>query len=264
VRHLARGVSDEMTFSRNEIVFEMEGKIRFRFRDHPEKLVGKGYFVFLPVGGLFRYKAVKDSVVMVIRLHRNVKLCEGFIVEQLLAKSRPQEEMEKPESVTALEILPPIWHFLEGLNGCISDGLRCANYFNTKIEELFILLFVYYSKESLHDFFSLILSPDTLFSEQVRLNYHKYHTAQELAHSMHMTVSKFNKKFKSVFGMPPYQWMLEGKAKRIHSEVYSGNKPLKQIAEEYGFTAQSHLNRFCKEIFGINPGEIRKKREQMD
>lgn len=255
---LDQGQTKEMVFRRNEIAFMLKGEIRFAFRNHAEKVVSEGEFIFVPVGGTFRYTVVKKARVLIIRLNENIKLCEGYLIEELYTQGGSQVGNVRRE-ICAMAINRPLQLFLAGLNITIQEGLNCRYYFDTKSKELFILLRAYYSLEQLRDFFSLIISPDTAFSEYIRANHQHYKTAKELAEAMHMTPKLFSKKFIKVFGEPSIIWMKKEKALSVYSELHSGQAPIAHIVDKYRFSSQSHLNKFCKKEFGRNPGEIRKR-----
>lgn len=257
IRHLEQGYEEEIIFRKNEIVFMTEGEVRFIFRDYPEKTHRKGEFVFLPMGGIFRYTVSKKTMIYVVRPNGRIKLCEGYRIEELYKfGGRLQENCCK--EISALKINNPLWHFLDGLNKMVQGGLKCRYFFDTKVRELFILLNAYYPRQQLWEFFSLILSPDTVFSEYVRENYHQYHTVNELATSMNITAKHFGKLFTHTFGIPPGKWLKRERAQMIYHELRSGVKPLKQLSDEYGFSTPQQLDRFCKRELKKNPGEIRK------
>jgi len=105
-----------------------------------------------------------------------------------------------------------------------------------------------------------VLSPDTGFSEFVRINHSKYKTVAELADACNMSPKNFARKFAGVFNETPVRWMNTERARAIHHELVSGNKPFGQIAYENGFSDQAHFNKFCKKYLGENPGGIRVRR----
>ncbi len=251
---------EKREFSRNEIVFMMEGKMEFTFRNHPQKSVQKGQFIFIPVGGTLHFKAGSKSMALVIRLSDRVRFCQGVMVEQLFEKCKvPQGETINPAAIHPLDIKAPLWHFMTGVAAVFSDGLMCRQYFETKVQEFFILLWTYYTKEKLRDFFALILSPDTAFSEYVRANVLQYKTVGEFAAGLNMTAKQFTRKFGQVFGHAPHTWMLQEKTRRIQADLMLGEKDNKQIAYEYDFSTVNHLYDFCKKNLGATPGEIRGK-----
>lgn len=258
VRKILCGHKDEMTFLRNEIVFVMEGKIRFWFRDHPERETAKGEFFFIPTGGTFRYKTERKSMVLVIRLNEGMRLCQGFMIEQLYEKAKTKEDLRLQATISTLEINTHLWTFLDGLVAVLTDGLRCRYYFETKTQELSILLRSYYPKDKLLEFFSLILSPDTAFSEYVRTHFMKFRKVKDFAASMNLTVKQFTSRFNRVFGLSPYVWMMRERTRMIYMDLMAGRKDNKQIAHDYGFTTPSQLYDYCRENLGKTPGEIRR------
>lgn len=258
IRSLERGDEKEMTFHRSEIGFITQGQIRLTFPGHPEKALCGGEFIFIPVGGVLRYAVQEKVLVLIVRLNKSMKLCAGSRIEELYRPEGTRQESSRGE-IHPLKANIPLRHFLEGLNLAVLSGFSCRDYFDTKARELFILLKAYYPHEDLRGFFSPVLSPDTAFSEYVRENHHKYNSAKQLAGAMNMTPKLFSKKFVKVFAVPAREWMRREKALCIYSELHSGDKPFTQIADEYRFSSQSHLNKFCLGMFGKNPGEIRRR-----
>ena len=254
---ISDGEKNKITLSTNEIVFIMEGKISCASCDNPREEFCRGHLIFLPAGNQLCYTASTLSMVLILRLTDSIFLCPNLSIKHLC--SRMKEE-EKPESLFPLEINDRLWHFAEGLIDTWQDGLRCKLYLRAEISKLLNMLPVYYSKDDLSRFFYPILSPDTTFSEFIRMNHLKYHTVNELSTAMNMTSQQFTRRFQNVFGQAPYEWMQEQKAQLIYEEICRNNKPLKEIAANYGFSDQANFNRFCKTFFETTPGKIRKSR----
>lgn len=257
IRNLEQNHQEDITLQKNEIVFIVEGEVRFVFRNYAEKTLHKGEFIFISVGGIFRFTVLEKTRAIIFRLNGNVKLCSGFRIEELYSQGNTRRKGEHRE-LYPLEINQLLWYYLNGLSEAIQGGLSCRYYFDTKVNELLVLLKVYYPHETLKDFFASILSPDTMFSEYVRANHHKYKTSKELAMAMNMTPKLFSKKFMQVFGEPALAWMSREKALCVYSDLHSGDEPIALIADKYWFSSQAHLTKFCKRELGKNPGEIRK------
>lgn len=254
---------ESISINTNEIVFFLEGKLRFIFKDFPEYIATKGEIVFLAAGGDFSYEALSDCVIVVFRIHKPMKLCNTFPVERLNnIKNIDPRNQYKPhtEHLSLLQMNPRVWYLIYGVRDSLSDGQRCVQFFELKIQEFFLTLRIYYTKEEIHDFLYLVLSGDTAFSEYIRLNWNKHRTVQELAKSMNMATKAFTLKFKDIFKTSPYKWMLLGRAQHIQNEILTSNKPFKQIAMENDFVAFSQFSRFCKKHLGQNPSEIRCKK----
>ena len=256
-RKIPRGTEVEITLSYHEIVFMIEGRLRYMIRDHnPVELV-RGYFTFIPIGRTLRYKAKTNCLIFIVRQNMNFRLCHSFSIEKLYNIINRGNTSCK---LTPLEINPRLYHYINGLKDTCEDGIMCRYFFEAKITEFFVLLRAYYSDEQLQGLFLPILSPDTEFSEFVYRNYKKYRTVTEMAVAMKLTTGQFTDRFHRIFSQAPRDWMQKQKANGIFTDICHSNKTLKQISADYDFAVQAHLIRFCKKIFNQTPGEMRRKR----
>jgi len=263
ILNLAKGTGESITTNNNEIVFFLEGKLRFLFKDFPEYTASKGEIIFLPAEEKFSYKALSDCSIIIFRIKDSIRLCDAYPIENI---NKPDEllidqHIPRTKSLCLLQMNPRVWYLLNGLRDSVNDGLKCIHYFNLKIKEFFFMLRAYYTKEEIHDFLYLIISGDTAFSEYIRLNWSKYKTVSHLAKSLNMSEAKFHRKFRRIFSQTPYQWMLDGKTQIIYNEIVCGQKPFKQIASENGFKTSCQFSKFCKLRLGQNPSAIRLKKK---
>lgn len=90
-------------------------------------------------------------------------------------------------------------------------------------------------------------------------NYKRTSNIKDLAELSYYSLSGFDKKFRRIFGQAPSKWMNERRKTNIYKELFDANKTLKQISKEYGFSSAVYFNNYCKSVFGMSPGEIRKK-----
>lgn len=254
------------TMRNNLLIFIMEGSVHYCMGNQRNQEAKKGAFLLIPQGWTIEMNIGTDCIIMAFRILHRISFCEQFKIEQLvdiprkktkgaLSKNANSEPSKNP---TFLKINTPIWNYLFSLYSSMADGLLCRNYFDTKIIELFYLLRAYYSKEQLYELFNPVASADTLFSDYVRLNHHKYKTVSQLADSMKMSYTRFSRKFRKIYHQPPYQWMINQRAEAIYTELTRGDKNLKQIAADFGFPSPAQFNDFCKNKWSRTPGEIRK------
>ena len=258
VKKIKKTAKGEIAFSCNEIVFIMEGQIHFSLRN--SQLEGEfytGQILFMPAGGKLQYKTLARSNLLIFRLEDSLNLCYNFSLERL---HNLITEKGKSEGLVPLAINIRLQHFAHGITEMLGDGVKCRVFLQSSITTLLIMIRVYYSPEELCRFFSPILSSDTLFSEQVRMNHLKYRTVNDLATAMNMTSQQFTRRFNSVFGQSPHEWMQQEKSRLIYGEICNSNMPFKEIANRYGFTVQANFNRFCQLMFSMSPGDIRKGR----
>jgi len=261
---MVTGTSNKSVVINNEIVFIIEGCIRYCFKGLPTHEGAKGQIIFQPAGEHYSYEALADSTVVIFRLLNPLSLCRKFSIEKLygipaiVPGNVPEREKKH---IGTLEINSKIWYFLDGLIDCIADGLKCRRWFDLKITEFFTYLRVYYTKEETRDFFLSILSGDTAFSEYIRLNWHRFASVNEMASALNMSRNRFSRRFTEIFGTSPYRWMSEGRAKRAHDEITATNKSFKQIAIDNEFGSDTQFTRFIRKEFGKTPSELRKSTE---
>ncbi|GGK18861.1 helix-turn-helix domain-containing protein [Parabacteroides faecis] len=260
-----KGKNSNLPIRTNEIVFFLEGELRFVFSDLPEYVGRKGHMVLLPAGGRYYFETLEDTVMLILRITKPIQICENLSIEKFYHhfsanKKKPNKNMPR---FSTLDMNERIWHFVEGVANCLTDGVRCCGYFDLVVKEFILMLSVYYSKKEICDFlYYLSLSEDTVFEEHVRRQWHIYKNVEEIAESVWMTPRKFSDKFKVVFGQTPYSWMKENRAKLIKKELTTTDKLIKQIAFEQGFENKSQFTKFCKKELGANPTEIRAGKSQ--
>lgn len=238
----------------SKIIFVVEGSLRISYGDIIDKEVHQGQMFILRQGYHYKAYAEKDIFIMIFRMNAQINLCDRFSLQQLYA-----EGINTQDDFNALTINEQLGNFLKWTFINISNGLKCTHFLDIKRQELFFLLRAYYSKEDLALFFRPLLNNDQIFSNFIYENHYKVKNIQQLVSLSNYSVSAFNKRFKKSFGISPYRWMKEERAKRIFHEINNYSKNFKVISEEYGFSSLSQFNDFCKVHFGLTPGEIRKK-----
>ena len=250
----------KMSVNSNEIVFVLEGKLKYTFDDLAEYEVSKGQLIFLHARGKYSCKALENVTIVVFRITKPMQFCDAFSIEKLY---NPEEyagtfRPAAKNMFSVLDMNPRLQHFIEEVKDCFSDGLRCQGYFEIKAKELFYLLRVYYTKEVLRDFFFLIQNEDTAFSEYIRLHWKRFDSIADMAESMQLSYKQFSKRFTDVFGEAPQKWIVKSRAQNIYNEITLTEKLFKQIAIENGLGSNIHLTWFCQKNFGKAPSDIRR------
>lgn len=82
----------------------------------------------------------------------------------------------------------------------------------------------------------------------------------DLAQAAGFSRTQFVRLFKNTFACTPYQYVLDMRLQRARELVLSGETPLVGIAEEVGFSSQSHMTTAFVRAFGVTPGELRRTR----
>ncbi|MFT3995574.1 MAG: AraC family transcriptional regulator [Dysgonomonas sp.] len=252
---LKKGQNWNFTSQKNKIVLLTSGSLNFSFGEYSDRNISKGQILAFPANYNFSSEALEDSVVITMRTTAQMSLCDGYVMDNLLAEKKDDFEFD----LTLLEMKDIVCLYAQSLESYLDDDFRCYYLFEMKIKEFFYLLRGYYTKDELLSFFYLTLTNDNSFSDFIQVNYHKAKTVQELADLANYSLSGFQKRFKRVFGVSAYHWMQEKRSKNILHEINNRSKSLKEISNDYGFSSPSHFNDFCKEYFGTTPGKIRKQ-----
>lgn len=253
IKTISKGQPFEGYSSQSEFVFMLEGSAAYRLRGLSMIELNEGQILTISPDKQFSISTKTSAKLLVIRITKTMGLCECFPLENLLCFRK-----EDSRDVTLLEINPAIEAFIIGLSESLEQGLRCKYYLETKTKELFYLFRAYYPKEQLAQFLSDILHADAYFYYFVKENYLKAGSIPEFAKMMDMKQLAFDKKFKEVFGVPPYKWIIQQKIRNIHHALCTENTPLNNLAVRFGFSSKSSFNDFCKKNLGVSPGRIRK------
>jgi len=89
-------------------------------------------------------------------------------------------------------------------------------------------------------------------------NFSKNVTLELLAQVSGVSPFHLLRVFRSAFGLPPYEFLVNLRVERAKQLLTIGY-PIAQVAFETGFYDQSHLTRHFKHIVGVTPGQYLKK-----
>ena len=77
-------------------------------------------------------------------------------------------------------------------------------------------------------------------------------TLEEIAKNFHIGTFHLIRLFKKAFGMTPHQYILSQRLNHAKALLLQGEN-IAQVALDCGFSDQSHLYKYFKEVFGISP-----------
>ncbi|MFC5068158.1 helix-turn-helix domain-containing protein [Flaviflagellibacter deserti] len=76
---------------------------------------------------------------------------------------------------------------------------------------------------------------------------------QELADMVELSQSYFSHAFKASTGLPPHQWAMNARIRKVQDMLLRGEMALTEIAAETGFSDQAHFTRVFRRIVGDTP-----------
>jgi AraC-like DNA-binding protein len=258
LRSYKKGDTRQIVTEHNGIIVVLNGALNFSFERRVNKQVNEGTMVVLPIKHNYKVEITKDTTFIIFRLNIDFSFCDHFSIEALY---REQVEKREDRSTTRiLNINNVITGYMSHLITLLNDGLYCGYLLEIKLREFLYILRYYYPIQKLKGFFAPILSDDFKFSALVWENYEPNVSVSELAKITNYSISGFEKRFKKVFRVSPYQWVTSQKARAIYHEINCSTKTFAEMGYDFGFSSPAHFNNFCKKVFNETPGNIRKKR----
>lgn len=243
----------------NKLIFILKGEISFSFGKFIDCQIGDKKVIHLPAGYNFACKSLSNSKLLSISIRGQSRFCDDYLFKDLERDTSNSLEYIALEEINpaTLDINEVLEKYLDTLQQYLNAGVRCKSFYQIKIKELFYIFRWFYTKEALMRFFQSSLKGGDEFAACIIETGHKYRSVSELAESMNYTVSGFEKRFKRIFGISPYKWMIHQKAGKIFHQVRTTDLTFKQISSNFGFTSLSRFNDFCKTNLGKPPGDIR-------
>jgi transcriptional regulator GlxA family with amidase domain len=79
----------------------------------------------------------------------------------------------------------------------------------------------------------------------------------DMAAAARMSVFHFSRTFRKATGTGPHRYLLEARVERVKDRLRSGTDSLARIAEETGFSDQSHMSKVFRRFTGMSPRVFR-------
>jgi transcriptional regulator GlxA family with amidase domain len=93
--------------------------------------------------------------------------------------------------------------------------------------------------------------------EYVEAHLEKNISLQVLASTAGLSMSHFARAFKQSEGVPPHEYLVRCRVRRVQELLATTDLPLSEIARASGFSDQSHCTRRFREQVGITPSSYR-------
>jgi len=256
---LVKGKPFQIFSEQNQMVFIMQGSFDILSKKIYNKNIKEGELILIPIHRTCVMTPLADACVMIMKLDFNIAFCDRLPLDLLLEK---HAKNKNDLGIGLLKSNQKITDFIKTISDYVNSDFGCSYYYDLKIREFLFLLRAYHDKKQIFNFFKPMYSGDFTFSSSIYKYLNEVRTVKELAGKLNYSLSGFEKKFKRVFDLSPYQWMQEQKARKIYREVTCTKKTFTDIAFEYDFSSPAHFNDFCKHFFQNTPGGLRKENEK--
>lgn len=98
--------------------------------------------------------------------------------------------------------------------------------------------------------------------DHIHVNLRHDLSVAELAQIAGFSRTQFSRLFKNTFDCTPYQFVLFARLRRARHLLADTNMSLTEVAQECGFSSQSHLSTTLSRMEGVSPGNLRRMTRQ--
>lgn len=235
------------------VIFLLKGKIQILNPHRSNKIVLSNQFYMVGKNTVVKGTVEKGSEILIMQFdhisYDAIKVKLQQLRNQLITKTY---------AFRPLQFNPQMHIYIEQLKDILNHQIDCQHYTQGKVNELFLILQLYYTSDDFFTFCHPLISNASSFREMILKYYLKTNSLRELQQYTGMSTSTFNRKFKAEFNDSAYQWLLKQKASQIKTRLMNESTTLSDIIREFGFHSHSHLQKYCKTHFNMNPSELKK------
>lgn len=259
LRRVPRGgvfVKESITVSL--LLFMFRGKAHIRsISDIHGFDIRAGEMTCLPPGEHMQLYAHTDCEYLVVLFH-DFKGCGAISLQDIARMHRMRTENTGTPALPPARterILPLLRDFLRMAVSYIDNGLQCATLQKLYVEECFVLISICYPPERVARLFEPLLGDDVVLRTKILALAPRVRNTLELAAACSLSETSLKRKMKTLFGKPPYQWLLEQRNRKILFELRS-NMPIKEVCFRNRFPSQANFAAYCKRNFRLTPSQI--------
>lgn len=238
----------------------------------------------VPMGCLVQIRALEDGIrytKFAFRPHPN--LCMGRCVEgegsthithgmiqanpsERDTQSSDRDTVARPRrahpTITSIVRSSGIDTWLSLIDHYLSCGDIGIHFFDFKLQELFLLLRIDYTKALVDEFLLPYHCRITGFRRFIMSHYTPNMDVEalyKLKDELKLNSLAFKRTFIEEFVLPPREWISMQRARYLYRELIETDLSMSEIATKYGFCSMSYFSLFCKVNLGDTPMSIRKR-----
>jgi AraC-like DNA-binding protein len=235
----------------HHMLFMLDGEALISCNEFTNCPIRTGEFVLIPIASDMICKALSHCRILLFTFEQFFHLSDREYVHEICNITSGTIYDFKPATVR-----PPLDKFLSHIILYFKQGMNKPLLHNIKHVELAVILRSFYSKKEVASIFHPIAGKAINFRIEVMRNYRKVAHVDDLASLFGMEKRTFGRQFKDEFGMSPYQWILNQKAKHVRFSLTESKLSLDSIRKAHGFKFPGHFTRFCREQFQSTPTKL--------
>lgn len=242
----------------NVVLFLLRGSLRYDRCIDGVHTLSAGQMLFLPVKSMCDIEFAEDTRFVYMAFEKSNFVCE---VSPLNVLKSLVNYLDSYSNV--LQINEPLQEYLELLITYLRNGVNCGSFHSIKIDEFFILLRHFYSKEQIAGFFAPMLGSSQDFRLKCLRLRAETHNITEMVDRSGMSKTKFYAEFRKEFGeVNPKKWFDTYMEFKILHAVARPGASVKDLAFKFEFESESAFSQYCHRHFGYTASELIKHRHK--
>lgn len=251
-----KGELYEEDYTRHYIILIVrKGEVLLSCKLYHNKVIAEGTMAFIPKAGKFSLCALGDAHLLLFAFTTTIIRSDKEMLDYFCTNAS-----KKDYTFNTL----PVCTAMDDLMTLISKQIHEKKLKHSGIchvwnSYFFHIMSSYYDRDEITAFMRPIISAGADFESFIDNNYLEAGgNVSRLVALSGLSVQTFKTRFKTLYGMTAKQWLdTKLKGQFIHYAVDENMTPT-QIAQELAVTPRQ-LNRFCRRIWGMTPGQVVKK-----
>lgn len=263
IKKVALLIQEEAELLRTQFV--LKGKIRIQAQDEENIYIREGQFF------LFNADEQKTKAYIENKMEHRIfdaTYSHEFLQPLLQAFPSLQGFIQKQEASESYSVFDNAFNGSGEMTKIVYDLLRCPYdenlrklYFENKVNDFLF--------ETLHKAFSgkraenniANSDQDALFiaRDLILADITKHLTIKEISQKVNLNEFKLKSGFKEIFGMGPFELLLQARMEKARELLLETDKPMKEIAALTGFEFLTNFIAAFRKYYGYTPGELRRK-----
>ena len=237
------------------ILIVRKGKVLLTCKLYHNKVIQEGTMAFIPKGGKFSLQGLSDAQLLMFAFTTTIIRSDKEMLDYFCTHAS-----KKDYTFNTLPICSAMNDLMTLISKQIHEKrLKHSGICHVWNSYFFHIMSSYYKRDEITAFMRPIISAGADFESFIENNYLEAGgNVSRLIALSGLSVQTFKTRFKALYGMTAKQWLdMKFKGQFIHYAVDENMIP-SQIAQELAVTPRQ-LNRFCRRIWGLTPGEATEK-----
>lgn len=219
------------------------------------QILKSGDLLCLPKNSKVSGKTLASGNLVAISFEVPLSSCDQHIIHEYLSSS-PMKDLR----IEPLKMDYVLNQFFDMMAYLIANKKTCYHLYKMKLDEFFILLRSFYTKEDIIRFLGPLIFGMTEFSIYIYSNYDKVENLQDLISKSCYSRAVFYRKFRENFGsITPQRWFnLQKRTQFLNVGSLPDITPKKMMLK-LNLNSMSTMSRLCRELFGCTPIHLIKK-----